>query len=342
MLSRVLNDFHVHDLPRSVHQPNLISHHAQYCLGNVLRKTNGVFSTADLLLDSAGFPGPAGQMNLRINLHHLATRIETKGDQATAVVCQDLAGNVERRYRAKKIVLACGSLESAKLALLSGLDDPNHPDGRRPHRPPDLLLQPPPRAPPRPVSLAGSATCTGTPRSSFSTRGARHADEALWNQLINDGQLSRVEMKFIFGRALDDSNYLKLGDPPTGKPKVLVHPKGPDPVDERELLEVRNRILTALGVTDFTTTWVKEEWGLGFDGTVHHALGTLRMDADGRGVVDSNLKFLRYANLYCCDMSVFPSILAANPSLTLVPLALRLGDTLAADLGLPARDSAHG
>jgi choline dehydrogenase-like flavoprotein len=40
------------------------------------------------------------------------------------------------------------------------------------------------------------------------------------------------------------------------------------------------------------------------------------------------LKFEGYSNLYCCDVSVFPTVPAANPSLTLVALALRLADHL--------------
>ncbi len=361
VLSDALPDFHVHPLPRSLHQPNLVAHHGRYCLDNVLRKTNGVFSTADLLLDSAGFAGPAGQTNLRINLHHLVTRIETSQGQATAVVCQDLAGNVERRYHAKKIVIACGSLESPKLALLSGLEDPNRLIGVGLSDHPTYFYNIHHDLPTSGSlgwlgDLHGHAKILMQHKHSSVTRhpyniellinsrywDARHADEALWNQIINNDQPSQVEMKFIFGRDLDDSNYVKLGDPPTGKTKVLVHPDGPEYVDELELLEVRNRILTALGVTRFSTTWMGGEWGLGFQGTVHHAGGSLRMNADGRGVVDEDLKFLRYDNLYCCDNSVFPTILAANPSLTLVALALRLADTLAADLGLPDRDPAHG
>jgi choline dehydrogenase-like flavoprotein len=51
-------------------------------------------------------------------------------------------------------------------------------------------------------------------------------------------------------------------------------------------------------------------------GGVAHEVGTLRMAADGPGVVDANLKFLGYQNLYACDNSVFPVSPAANPSLT--------------------------
>ena len=64
--------------------------------------------------------------------------------------------------------------------------------------------------------------------------------------------------------------------------------------------------------------------GYGNEGTVHHAGGTLRMSTNGTGVVDISLKFESYDNLYCADPSVWPFIPAANPSLTLVALSLRL------------------
>jgi choline dehydrogenase-like flavoprotein len=42
--------------------------------------------------------------------------------------------------------------------------------------------------------------------------------------------------------------------------------------------------------------------------------------------VDENLKFHAYDNLYACDLSVFPTSPAANPTLTLAALSLRLAD----------------
>lgn len=63
-------------------------------------------------------------------------------------------------------------------------------------------------------------------------------------------------------------------------------------------------------------------------GGVAHEVGTLRMAGNGSGVVDQNLKFLTYDNLYACDNSVFPVSPAANPSLTTVALALRLARKL--------------
>jgi choline dehydrogenase-like flavoprotein len=64
-------------------------------------------------------------------------------------------------------------------------------------------------------------------------------------------------------------------------------------------------------------------------GGVAHEVGTLRMAEDGKGVVDENLKFLGYDNLYACDNSVFPASPAANPSLTTAALSRRLAAHLA-------------
>jgi choline dehydrogenase-like flavoprotein len=342
-------DLEVTDLPRSLHQPNLDRF---YRLRNVLKKPTGVFSTADLLLDSIGFSGRAGRTGLRINLHHLATQIEKSGNQATAVVCQDLIGNVQRRFTGQYIVLACGSLESPKLAINSGLTDPNGKMGRGLTDHPAFFYRIHHELP-----RTGSLGWVGDPyghaklliqhRSSTPTShaynvevlinakywDARHADDDLWRQRIDSQRISRVEAKFSFDSALDDGNEIRPR--PGQKPEVFVSPNTAGDPYKSEVVTVRNRILSALGVTDpLSTTWVDSEWGQGVDGSVHHAGGTLRMSDDGSGVVDDTQQFLAYDNLYCCDVSVFPTIPAANPSLTLVALALRLANTLAVRLGL--------
>ena len=91
-----------------------------------------------------------------------------------------------------------------------------------------------------------------------------------------------------------------------------------------EVTDLRNRILEFLGA-DYDPA---EDMDYAGYGTVHHAGGSLRMSSDHSGVVDENLKFESYTNLYCCDVSVFPHIPIANPSLTLVALAQRLADHL--------------
>ncbi len=63
----------------------------------------------------------------------------------------------------------------------------------------------------------------------------------------------------------------------------------------------------------------------------HHQLGTARMSADARhGVVDATCRVHGVANLYVADGSVLPTIGFANPLLTIVALAFRCADLLAA------------
>ena len=58
-----------------------------------------------------------------------------------------------------------------------------------------------------------------------------------------------------------------------------------------------------------------------------HQMGTTRMSADPRfGVVDPNCKVHGVSNLYIAGSSVFPTGGGINPTLTIVMLALRLGE----------------
>lgn len=59
-----------------------------------------------------------------------------------------------------------------------------------------------------------------------------------------------------------------------------------------------------------------------------HAASTCRMSMTAAdGVVDSKLRVHETDNVYVCSNAVFPNTGAINPTLTLVALALRLGDT---------------
>jgi choline dehydrogenase-like flavoprotein len=65
----------------------------------------------------------------------------------------------------------------------------------------------------------------------------------------------------------------------------------------------------------------------------YHHMGTTRMSADpAHGVVDDQCRVHGYRNLYVAGSSVFPTGGWANPTLTILALAYRLGDTL--DRGL--------
>jgi choline dehydrogenase-like flavoprotein len=91
-----------------------------------------------------------------------------------------------------------------------------------------------------------------------------------------------------------------------------------------EVRDVRNAVLTHLQAPHDPNDGMH----FGNEGTVHHAGGSMRMSGDHSGVVNEDLRMEGYDNLYVCDVSVYPMIPAANPSLTLAALALRLADTL--------------
>jgi choline dehydrogenase-like flavoprotein len=61
----------------------------------------------------------------------------------------------------------------------------------------------------------------------------------------------------------------------------------------------------------------------------YHFIGATRMSTDPRdGVVNANCKVHGVDNLYVAGCSVFPTGGHANPTLTIVALAIRLADHL--------------
>jgi choline dehydrogenase-like flavoprotein len=74
------------------------------------------------------------------------------------------------------------------------------------------------------------------------------------------------------------------------------------------------------------------DWPADLGGSGHH-MGTTRMHADPRqGVVDASCRVHGVANLYVAGSSVFPTCGAAEPTLTLLALAIRLADHLKREL----------
>jgi choline dehydrogenase-like flavoprotein len=81
--------------------------------------------------------------------------------------------------------------------------------------------------------------------------------------------------------------------------------------------------------SDRWITGPDRDWALYVHDVFHHA-GTTRMARDpSAGVTDSDCRVHGIANLYVAGSSVFPTSGHANPTLTIVALALRLADWLA-------------
>lgn len=73
-------------------------------------------------------------------------------------------------------------------------------------------------------------------------------------------------------------------------------------------------------------------WGRDFSVSSHH-MGTARMSADpSSGVVDANCRVHGVENLYVAGSAVFPTVGSANPTFTILALALRLAEHLHAEV----------
>lgn len=335
-LGREFVDHIVEDLPQSLHQPNLGSDDR---FANVLEKSTGVFSTADLLLDSLAYTGLAGRDNLTINLNHYVVRVVVAGSKAQEVVCWDLVGNKERRYRGRFVVLAAGSMESPRIALRSGLPDPNGKIGRGLTDHPAFFS----REYALPVGsefggLSDHAKILMTHKqASLSSHGynvevlinpkywdVRHPDDDVRKEKVDSIANSSVRLQFVCASHLDDANVINDLGPGT-KASVHVRPNLSGSAFFEEVRDLRNEVLAFLHAEPFDPS---EGMHFGNEGTPHHAGGTLRMSGDGSGVVDTNLKLEALDNLYVVDNSVAPFIPAANPALTLSALSLRLAEHL--------------
>jgi GMC oxidoreductase len=308
---------------------------------------SGVFSTADLLMESSLSSGRGGR--LQVNLNHL---VEGVSETATgvAVSVRDLKTEEVRTYQAQFAVLAAGTLESARLALRSGLQ-PNaligkgltdHPvyfshfkiprksEFYDPFTSAKILSQPRERE--------------GQPRSPYNIlleinadlNQGRYLDDNILNDLI-DSRREWVlgEIVFLLNAELQEANFLQIapGDQHAqiSARRVIV---------DRELEDELRALVNKIVVDGLGGEIIKQDFGS--VGGVAHEVGTLRMErTKGKyvekhgkqaGVVNENLRFLGHQRIYACDLSVFPTSPAANPTLTLAALAIRLADHLRARL----------
>ncbi len=134
---------------------------------------------------------------------------------------------------------------------------------------------------------------------------------------------------------LDEDNR----DPVFGQPVVRVDWRMLEQEKRtvRHGVELFRRYFAARGGYNFQITTDleggPEEWTFSRGGdrlqAGDHHMGALRMSASREdGIVDSNLKVHMMDNLYIAGSGVFPTTGHANPTLTIVALALRLADHL--------------
>jgi choline dehydrogenase-like flavoprotein len=132
--------------------------------------------------------------------------------------------------------------------------------------------------------------------------------------LLNIEQRPNPENRVVLARARDA----------LGVPRAELHWRWRTE-EQGELEQLRKRLcfwLEASGVGK-----VEIEAGVKPDPNAHHHAGTTRINADPRlGVADVDAMVHGTENLYVTGASTFPTVGFANPTLTIVAMALRLAD----------------
>jgi glycine/D-amino acid oxidase-like deaminating enzyme len=362
----------------------------------------GMFSTADLLLESAmteALVTPnVDDRHLRINLNHPVNRFTIISPDLVEVECYDLAIGKMKTFRCQRLVLAAGSVDTPRIAQ------------RSPSLPPNPLMgvgltdhpvffwhfKLRPEVPTVDDSRAGSrfnsvtnagaaaklialdsnvftATARDQVQHPFLTlvevgtdlNQGRYLDdefEAILLRELAEGS-KEGEIVFLLNSPLQDDSTVQVTDVDGDfyTQDNLAMTAAPANVSEKDLQRLALRIIQQLDgdllginardisgldidalsdadIDDLAAApWDTQSgggWGRGGIGGVAHEVGSMRMQQtpDSPGVVDQDLKILGTENVYVCDLSVFPDSPTANPSLTIVALALRLADHLQDDL----------
>lgn len=156
----------------------------------------------------------------------------------------------------------------------------------------------------------------------------------LWRHMKDRLRRQRRQQRYIVvyfcEQPPDPDSRVWLGGEPDalGVPRLVFDWRIPDAV-EVGVRRLEAEIARALAATGLG----RLEPGEGtprYTDASHH-MGTTRMDPDpNRGVVDTDCRLHGWANLWIASSSVFPACGHANPTLTILALALRLADHLAA------------
>jgi choline dehydrogenase-like flavoprotein len=304
----------------------------------------GLFSTADLLMEDRLADDPAtGKPTVNLDIAVWRVDIDPADPaKATGVTGWDLIAQKQRSFSARTVVLCAGTIETAKIALQSQLRDPNGKIGRgitdHTIRYRHFTL------PPHSAHASTTDSAKVVLRHPDATA-SQHAFDIVvelgadFNQgrYIDPTHLAReraeradwmlCELVFMSYAPLADTNTVTIAGEPATPVTLHINPVPPTPADAGEADALAAHLFAELGAQP-----VLGEGGLDLQtadlGGVAHEVGTMRMAGDGSGVVDADLRVLDYDNLYVCDNSVFPASPAANPSLTLAALALRLAEHL--------------
>ena len=298
----------------------------------------GIFNTAALLLEAV----MTGDTPLTLNLNHAAKQIITQNGRATGVLAYDLISRQDRLYQGDTIVLAAGAVESAKLAQLSGLHDNSGLLGKGFTDHPIFFTHFGLPAGHELFETHASAKISARQTVAVGNQAHRFLMVVELGADFNQGRYIDPEMAakhvqqrgnemlcevvFLCESPLIDSNTVQQFGPSYVDATITMNPSQAANSLIPEMMAIQQSVLQKLQATVLPND--NHQLNLAPLGGVAHEVGSLRLGENQQGVLDTQLKFNEYDNLFCCDLSAFPTSPAANPSLTLVGLALRLADHL--------------
>jgi choline dehydrogenase-like flavoprotein len=145
---------------------------------------------------------------------------------------------------------------------------------------------------------------------------------------------SAYYLNYHLEHAPDPESRVTLSDDrdPLGMGRVRIRWKFGD-LERRTLRRTNRLIASEVGAAGLGRVWegpddVESGWPVGLRGAWHQ-MGTTRMsDEPEAGVVDRHCRLHGIENLFVAGSSVFPTSGHANPTLTIVALALRLADQI--------------
>ena len=296
--------------------------------------------------------------NLSLLTETYVRRIITdrQGKRGTGVLTTDLAGN-DRIYKADAYIIAAHAVESARLLLLSanhvypnGLGNQGDQVGRnfmehwyihgsakikdRRFYPNRIGFDP---AESHQFYSRKDRSEAGAIKLEFSDRGPTPYGIAIITGLRGKALTRKIEAEF--GRTIAISaetehlpysesriylhkSEVNIFDDPI--PAIHLHLGEYERETQRRASQIIARILDATGSDEINLeSWEKTP------GWASHHLGTCRMGVDPTtSVVDPNLRIHGLKNIYVVGSAVFPTGGAAQPTLTIAALAIRLADHL--------------
>jgi choline dehydrogenase-like flavoprotein len=155
-----------------------------------------------------------------------------------------------------------------------------------------------------------------------------------WSRLSNKARrFGKIGVRSLVEQSPNPANRIVLGDEKDilGQRRAKIYWRWSE-LDLHSISrtqEIFRQEFASAGIGVFTPTKASETGMPREFSSPHHFMGSTRMHNDPRqGVVDANCRVHGLQNLFITGSSVFPTGGFANPTLTIIALALRLSDHL--------------